>query len=194
VTLSQKAAQPWDGGVELSMHVEERNNAEFTLALRIPEWAEGPSVTVNGEPVDVGALSRGYLKLTRSWGNGDKVSLDLPMMARRIWAHPRLESADGRVALKRGPLVYCLEEADQEAPLEEIFLPREASPEADSAPVQGVVALRAPAMRWAEKDWNDVLYRSEPPQVESVSLTAVPYFFWDNRQPGQMRVWLHDRG
>lgn len=194
VTLSQKAAQPWDGGVELSMQVEERNNAEFTLALRIPEWAHGPSVTVNGEPVEVGALSRGYLKLTRSWSSGDKVSLDLPMMAHRVWAHPRLQSAAGRVALERGPLVYCLEETDHEAPLDEIFLPRDARLEADSAPVEGVVALRASAMRWAEQDWDDVLYRSEPPRVESVSVTAVPYFFWDNRQPGQMRVWLHDRG
>lgn len=176
------------------MHVEERDRAEFTLALRIPEWAEGASVTVNGEPADVGALERGYLKLRRSWGNGDKISLDLPMRAHRVWAHPRLHSADGRVALKRGPLIYCLEEADQEIPVEEIFLPRDADLEPDRARVPGVVALRASGTRWSQDGWNDVLYRAEPPREESVSLTAVPYFFWDNRQPGKMRVWLNDRG
>ena len=110
VTVRQTADYPWSGRIKLT--VEPETPAEFTLKLRIPGWARGETLMVNGKPVDGARRDRGYVEIRRQWSKGDTVDLDLPMPAERVYAHPDVRMDAGRVCLKRGPLIYCVEQAD----------------------------------------------------------------------------------
>jgi uncharacterized protein len=135
----------------------------------------------------------------RLWRPGDTVCLRLPMPVRRVESHPYVVENAGRVALMRGPLLYCLEQIDNPAAaLDDIELPDEASFGTDFRPdlLGGVVALTADARVSAPADpWSTTLYRTAEPAVkavrhERVSLMAIPYHAWANREPRPMRVWL----
>ena len=112
----------------------------------------------------------------------------------RLYANPKVRQTVGRVALRRGPLIYCVEATDNAAGLERFSLARDAAIEAAEAPnlLGGVVTLSASGQAEAPAGWADVLYRAEPPVRETVRLTAVPYFAWDNRDPGEMLVWVRE--
>jgi len=149
---------------------------------------------VNGEPVAIEtATDNGYLTIARQWAPGDVVALDLPMPAERIYAHPAVRMDAGRVALKRGPLVYCCEEVDNpQGPVQRIKLPRrsEISAVPRSNLFDGTVVLCADALRLDDSGWADALYRTERPAEQQVTLTALPYYLWNNRRKGSMTVWL----
>jgi DUF1680 family protein len=124
ISIEVATGYPWDGQVELTVDVAQPR--EFTLALRIPGWCQTPSATVNGEQLELAAImDRGYAKVNRLWQSGDKITLDFPMPVIRLAAHPQVRENAGRVALQRGPLVYCLEEADNGPVLTDIVLPLE---------------------------------------------------------------------
>ncbi|MBI3514013.1 MAG: glycoside hydrolase family 127 protein, partial [Proteobacteria bacterium] len=123
VTVTQATTYPWDGAVALTVAPDKP--ADFTLALRIPGWCRGARLAINGVGVDLaGAVARGYARITRQWRGGDRITLDLDMPVERIHAHPDVRPDQGRVALKRGPIVYCLEAVDNPAPPARIVLPR----------------------------------------------------------------------
>lgn len=193
VTLTEQSAYPWSGDISIALDPAE--SAVFTLALRIPAWAEGAKAAVNGEALDVSSNSeRGYLKVRRQWSAGDTVSLSLPMRPRRLYAHPDVRADAGKVALARGPLVYCLEQIDNTAHgLPRLRLPRGAAVAAESRAdlFDGIQVLKAPAMAVAG-EWGDALYRSEPPVETSAQVTAVPYYIWCNRGPNPMQVWIRE--
>src|SRR5262249_3881199 len=114
VTLRQETRYPWDGAVTL--RVETEQPARFGLRLRLPGWCAAPRLMLNGAPVDLAScVEQGYARIEREWQDGDMVTLDLPMPIERVYAHPAVADDVGRVALRRGPLVYCLEQADHEA-------------------------------------------------------------------------------
>ncbi len=192
VTIRQQADYPWSGAVALTL--EPAEPAEFTLKLRIPGWASGETATVNGRVIDTGtAKEKGYLTIRRRWSPGDRVTLDLPMPVTRVYAHPDVRADAGRVALRRGPLVYCIEQVDNcGIALPRATLPRNAPLEARRRPdlFGGAVAIEGDAQVAAVEDWNGRLYRPEPPVSVAAPITAIPYYLWCNRGPGEMRVWL----
>ncbi|WP_352808658.1 hypothetical protein [Mesorhizobium sp. M0909] len=118
------------------------------------------------------------------------------MAVDRLYANPQVRQDIGRVALARGLLIYCVEETDNSSQLHRIALPRTADIEAHQQPnlLGGVVTLSAIAKKEAFENWEEGLYRTKPPAVEEAKLTAVPYFAWDNRDPGEMLVWLRSAG
>jgi len=191
VTITETSTYPWSGKIDIVVNPE---IAAFTMKLRIPGWARDASASVNGEAIDIGTnMQRGYLCLARTWMPGDIVTLDLHMSVERIYAHPSVRMDNGRVALMRGPLVYCAEQVDNPAtPIGDIRLPRDA--ELTAAPRAGIfggavtVVAKGAAVDAAE--WQDDLYRTSPPAGKAALWTAVPYFLWNNRQPGQMAVWI----
>ena len=190
VALREISKYPWNGDIKIN--VDPASPKAFDLKLRIPGWSSGANVLVNGETVDVGAAVNGYLTINRTWNKGDVVNLDLPMPAVRLYAHPGVIMDAGRVALKRGPLVYCVEEADNPGGRVQRFkLPRgaELKTETRADLFDGVVTLRADAMTIDEADWQS-LYRTQPPQEKQATLTALPYYLWANRGQGSMMVWV----
>jgi DUF1680 family protein len=176
---------------------------DFGLMLRIPAWCEeGAAIEVNGEPFD-GSVSPGaYAEIRRAWRPGDKVSLALPMPVSCVECHPYVAENVGRVALMRGPLLYCVEQVDNLGiDLRDIVLPAEASFSVRSRPdlLGGVAVLETSAeIVPPDEDWAEHLYRRARPRADrkletSVKITAIPYYAWANRDPGPMQVWLRSR-
>ena len=191
--LTQRSRMPWTPDVELT--VSTGTPADVELALRIPAWAIGqqvsPTLRVNGDPVELDAvIDRGYARVRRIWHDGDRIELTLPVAPRRVWAHPEVASARGRVSLARGPLVYCAESADNPFPLDGVAMPASAALTDGPPRENGLVPIAVRADR--DQQSSDALYADAPPAVESVDLVAVPYFSWDNRTPGEMRVWIRE--
>ena len=198
VTLTQDTKYPWDGAVRLS--VEPQASSAFTLHLRIPGWCQGPPsaddlyqyvgkpergavmLKVNGEVVPDLNLAKGYARLNRTWKKGDRVELDLPMPVQRVKAHPKVPADIGRVALQRGPVVYCLEGVDNDNAPRSFALPPDArlSTEFRSDLLGGVTVVTGDAL----------LCMKGAPSPKRIKFTAVPYYAWDNRAPGPMLVWL----
>jgi DUF1680 family protein len=191
VALRQETRYPWDGTV--TIRLDTAQPATFGLKLRIPGWCRTAHLRVNGQAVDIaGKVERGYVRLERPWNPGDQVVLDLPMPVERIYAHPNVRQDMGYVALQRGPIVYCLEEVDQAVPVHRIVLPQTAnlSSRFDPDLLEGVMVIKSTALASDVADWQGTLYRAQEPNLIPCTLTAIPYYAWDNRQSGQMSVWI----
>ncbi len=190
VELSQQTRYPWDGAIHFDVSLD--HPARFALSLRIPEWAEGAALSVNGEKLDLqSVVIDGYARIERDWKGGDKVDLSIPLTARKLFANPLVRQDAGRTALMRGPLVYCVEETDNGEGLNGITLSADVSQAKTSeiAGLRGAVALDLPISR-DTADWGAALYRTSPPAAKQASARFVPYPFWDNREPGEMLVWV----
>jgi len=200
VELAQKTNYPWSGRIRLSVHPQ--RPATWTLALRIPGWCRNARMKVNGKAVKVAEILRkGYARIRRRWNKGDKVELVLQMLPERVEAHPAARHNCGRIALQRGPLVYCLEEADNGEGLNCIVLPRKArlAAKRDSSPPGGPwglpgapVVITASGKRQKREDWKNALYRPAGAGMTPATIKAVPYFMWANRKPGEMLVWMRE--
>jgi uncharacterized protein len=198
VRLRQRTSYPWDGRVEIQVEDE----GEFALMLRVPAWCEeGATVEVAGEPVDLEISPGSYMHICCAWKPGDTVSLGLPMPVRRVECHPYVTENTGRVALLRGPLLYCAEQADNhDVDLRDLILNgKEPTVRLEPDLLGGVAVLQAEARSAAPgAGWEDRLYRTVHPgegqmQTHATRVTAVPYYAWANRDPGAMRVWLRNR-
>ena len=189
VRLRQEGDYPWSGKIRLTVDVDAP--MPFTLRLRIPEWARDWSAAVNGATI-AGALDRGYLDISREWRENDVVDLDLPMPIERLYANPNVRDDVNRVSLRRGPLIYCVEEADNRAaPVALARLPRAARPSAVKREdlFDGIVAIVAD-MDVAKQGDDDPLYQNAPFARTTASVTAIPYYLWNNRGPNRMIVWI----
>jgi len=191
VTIRQQADYPWSG--KAILEIEPAEPAEFTLALRIPGWARSHQISVNGAALEHDAPLRGYAQIRRRWRKGDVVELILPMPAERLYANPNVRADVGRVSLRRGPLIYCVEEVDNPAtPVPLLRLPKTAtlSPQPNADLFDGIVTIVAEAEVAAVDENASALYQSEPFARKEARLTAVPYYLWSNRGPNRMAVWL----
>jgi DUF1680 family protein len=199
VRLTQRTGYPWDGEVQVSVEGE----GDFTLLLRVPSWCEvGCTLTVNGEAIDAPIAPGSYAEIRRTWRANDTVHLTFPMPVRMVGCHPYVAENAGRVALARGPLLYCVEQTDNPGlDPRDLILPAAPEPSASFDPelLDGVVALTIPAEVLAPDDvWETRLYRTVPDhpddrRAQALEVTAVPYYAWANREPGAMRVWLRSR-
>jgi DUF1680 family protein len=193
VALRQTTNYPWDGSVKIQLELNEP--AEFGLRLRIPAWCTAPRLSVNGEAVDLAAITeQGYACVRRTWSSSDTIELELPMLVERVYANPNVKADVGSVALRRGPLVYCFEQVDQEAPVFQTLLPEQTELLDAHAPdlLEGVVQVTGSAIALDDADWEDTLYRTAPPTLHACTVQAIPYYAWDNREPGAMSVWLRE--
>ena len=191
VTLRQETTYPWNGAITLRIEMAE--SATFGLKLRLPGWCHHASLRVNGEAFDLaGHVERGYVRVERHWQAGDAVALELAMPVERMYAHPGVRQDVGCVALKRGPLVYCMEGVDHPVPLHRIILPEDAdlASSFQAEMLDGVIIIHAQALMEDDADWGRTLYRSQSPRWLPAAITAIPYYAWDNRQPGEMRIWF----
>ncbi len=191
VKFALETDYPWDG--EVVLRVNPDHPTKFALRLRLPGWCTTPAASLNGEPVDLATkVQSGYLAVDREWRAGDVVALSFPMPIERVRAHPRVHHNAGCVALQRGPLVYCLEQVDNDAQLDQVQLPRAATFTAKFEPdfLGGAVVIAAEALRI--KTTEAALYSTRVPTTEPVLLTAIPYALWANRGEGEMKIWVRE--
>lgn len=194
VVVTQETDYPWDGAVRL--RVKPDAPARLALNLRLPGWCESAELSVDGAPVDLGSCMRkGYARIEREWTGAETIELHMPMPVQRIRAHPAVRHDAGKVALQRGPVVYCLEGVDNPTPLHGIVLPREAELAAHHEPnlLGGVTVITGEGLIADDADWEGALYRARPTQYRPCTIRAVPYCVWDNREPGPMLVWMRER-
>ena len=194
ITLTQTTDYPWDGEVRFSIDRLEPGQP-FSIRFRIPGWAKGASITVNGTPVSAKAEPSSYAQIKRRWQLGDVVELDLPMPVRLMVADHRVEQARGQVAVMRGPVVYCLESTDlpDGVAIEEVHLPRAAEWTVRHKPdlLRGVTVLETEALVVPGPDPSAGLYQdlpSEPPH--RMPIQRIPYYAWNNRGEPKMTVWI----
>ncbi len=196
LTLTQTTDYPWQPKVDFRIAVS--SPAKFSLALRIPGWCEGAKLQVNGKHVSLNRITRdGYAYIKRQWSTGDRISLLLPMPIRRIETNPVCRNNVGKVAIQRGPIVYCLEQIDNGEHLHNLVLPDDAKLSAKFNPklLGGVVVITGKARRLPADDWNGDLYRTVSSRIgKPITLTAVPYCLWGNRKVGEMAVWIRSGG
>lgn len=193
VAVRQETTYPWNGKIALRLSMDKPTR--FGLRLRIPGWCEDVQLRVNGEAFEIdGHLEQGYVRVERVWQSGDRVELELAMSVKRMYVHPDVRQDAGCVALQRGPLVYCLEGADNNVPLHRIVVPRttELASQFEADVLDGVTIVRGEALVEDDTGWVGRLYRSWPASLQPCVITAIPYYAWDNREPGEMRVWLRE--
>ena len=192
IRLTQTTGYPWAEKIVVTIQPE--HTAKWTLALRIPAWCRGAKLQVNGQSVAVARITlKGYARLKRKWHKGDRVTLVLPMPVERIEAHPAVRQDCGRVALHRGPVVYCLEEADNGGNLNDFVLRSDAAftiQRSRTGLFNGIPRILAKACRRNSGDWQGELYRPQVSRQVPCVITAIPYFMWANRAPGEMLVWI----
>ena len=171
VSLAMSTDYPWDGKVK--MDIEPSRPGRFALRLRIPGWCREWNVSVNGRKVQW-ELEKGYMVIDRKWRKGDSMELDMQMDVEVLQADPRVKADEGRRALMRGPLVYCIEETDNDR-IEEAYLSENTEYRAVHEPelLDGVTAIYA--------------------DNGERTLKFIPYYAWDNRGPGRMEVWVRYR-
>jgi len=191
VELTQETDYPWEGAIRLSIAPEQP--VRLTLALRIPGWCHDAALRVNGQPTAM-TLDHGYVRVERRWQAGDVVELDLAMPVERVEAHPWVRHDAGRVALMRGPLVYCLEEVDNGPALSDLALPHDAVLTARWAPdlLGGIMVIEGQGLRRDVSRWAEELYRPAGTPTLPVPLRAIPYYAWANRGVGEMNVWIRE--
>lgn len=199
VKLSQQTEYPWSGKVAIA--VEPETSGTFTVCVRIPGWARNeavpsdlytfltpvndkPTLKVNGKTVSP-SIEKGYARIERQWQKGDTIELDLPMPVRRVIAHQAVKADLGKVALQRGPLVYCLEGPDNDGKVLNMVIADDAKfrSEHRSDLLGGVTVITGKA-RLAKRTGS-----GEVVSVGTKAFTAIPYYAWAHRGRAQMTVW-----
>jgi DUF1680 family protein len=191
VKLKQETDYPWDGRVKVT--VESAPSGELSLFLRVPGWAYGATLAVNGKAVK--APHGRYAEIRRIWEAGDTVELTLPIKPRLVEAHPLVEEARNQVAVLYGPLVYCLESTDlpKDVGVQSVALPRDVklTPRFDRELLGGVTVLEGKAEAAADRPWGEELYREfKPSAPKLVRVKLIPYCAWANRGKSEMTAWM----
>ena len=193
LALVQRTDYPWEEEIEIE--IEQAPEERFAVMLRVPGWAGGAEIRINGQLAGVEVRPGTYVTLERIWSAGDLIELTLPMDARLLVAHPKVEETRNQVAVTRGPVVYCLESADLPpgVDLSEVYLPRDVewAPRYDAGLLGGLAVLEGQAVRLRTASGPDDLYRTlDGATVEPLPVTLIPYYAWANRGTGKMSVWL----
>ncbi len=198
IQIEQITNYPWDGETKIRINTDKPQN--ITIALRIPDWVyrgQGPErlyhfpecpgldkvqVKVNGENIPVQSLEKGFVKIQREWKQNDEITLLFPMDVQRVYANEKVEADRGRVAIQRGPVMFCAEDVDNANQVRFLFLPRISTFQSQFEPelLNGVVTIQT----------TGKLKTTENPEGVDQPMKLTPYYAWANRQRGYMRVWI----
>ncbi|MCF7849856.1 MAG: glycoside hydrolase family 127 protein [Kiritimatiellales bacterium] len=191
VKLVQETNYPWDGNVKLTLH----HGGNFAINLRIPGWADGATLKVNGKKASADVVPGQYVQVSNDWKTGDTVELDLPMEVQLMISDYLIEAARGQVAVKRGPVVYCLESNDipEGVRFEDvrIFPNAKWKPEFRPELLGGVTVLKTKAEVATPTGGRVGGYRAlGDAKAKKVNVELIPYYSWNNREEPKMSVWL----
>jgi hypothetical protein len=202
VKITQETRYPWNGTVKITVQPEWWKNKNFTIKIRIPGWARNEAVpgglyqfsnpvnepitlSVNQQPVPIN-LDRGYVSLNRTWSPGDMIELSLPMFMRRVVADEKVAADRDRIALQRGPIVFCAEWPETpNSKVRQLFLPDEQpiTTRFDATLLNGVQVIEGKGFNVATNEFGKAFKQLQV-------FGAIPYYAWANRGPGEMTVWI----
>ncbi|MBI9050191.1 MAG: glycoside hydrolase family 127 protein [Anaerolineaceae bacterium] len=196
VKLSMKTEYPWQG--HISLQITETDNTAWALSLRIPKWSRNQTLSINGIIVKDIQIKQGNLVLERVWKADDRIDLKLDIEPVLVASNPRVDATRGCLAIQRGPIVYCLEDRDQELTGRlldvEINTNQPLSIRWDGNLLDGVMVVEAKGQFIDNTAWQGHLYQpalnTVQANVHPTCLIAVPYYAWGNREIGGMRVWI----
>lgn len=204
--ISQESGFPWDGKVEITLNPAK--SEKFSLYVRIPGWARNEaipgglyrftdqnfdtvSIMINGEKIMTGELQNGYAVLDRKWEPGDKVSIEIPMPVRKVVADDRIEADRGRMAVQRGPVIFCAEWPDNNTGLvRNLVVSEDAAFTTEFVPglLGGTQVVKTTGAQAKKTVYGKIELLDEE------QVTLIPYALWNNRGAGQMMVWLPTKG
>ncbi|WP_020568217.1 glycoside hydrolase family 127 protein [Neolewinella persica] len=191
LALDQETAYPWEGRVKLT--VTTCKATPFEIKLRIPGWAAGTKVSLNGVEVKEEAIAGNYLIVNRLWNFGDVILIDMPLDIKLIGGHPRIEEVRNQVAIQRGPMIYCLESPDlpAETSILDVYLPagQKLKPEHRPDLLGGLTTISG-TVKLREHPTDKMYHTTGKPAWKTVSTSFLPYYAWSNRGKSEMTVWL----
>ena len=169
VTLTQETDYPWEGDVTLKVGM--KGTLQSQIRLRVPGWCKDYTLKVDGETVEA-PVEKGYVVIDRKWKDGDVIELNFDMPVEIVAADPRVKEDEGMRAIQRGPLVYCIEEADNKEDFDSLRISEDAVFDTafEREKLGGIVTIKA--------------------HVGDMTLDYIPYYSWDNREAGKMKVWV----
>jgi len=191
IELTQETQYPWEGEVKIT--IGQCKKESFDVQLRIPDWAENSTLSVNGIDAGVSVQAGSFAIINREWKNGDVISLNMPMTIELTEGNPLIEEIRNEVAVKRGPIVYCIESPD--LPLKtsilDVYLPSSSKLVAEFQPelLGGVTTISAD-VKIRNEQAGGMYHQLKKPEWKTVSTRFIPYYAWDNRGQAEMTVWL----
>lgn len=191
IKISQTTEYPWKGAVKLT--IDECKNDPFEILLRIPGWAISATVKINGQSINSKSIPGTFTKLERQWKKGDSILLDMPMEAHYLEGHPRIEEVRNQVAIKRGPIVYCIETPDlpENTSILDVYLNgnSELKIQHDTEFLGGITAINTEV--FLRKQQQTKMYSTiQKPSWKSQSVKFIPYYAWSNRGQAEMTVFV----
>jgi len=192
IELNQESQYPWDGAVKIS--VEKCQKKPFAIALRIPGWAEGSTITINGEKYLTPIVADTYVQLDRKWKKGDVINFIMPMKVKREEGHPRIEEVRNQVAIQRGPVIYCAETPDlpQGTSILDVYLPYSSTltPVYKKNLLGGLTVINGDVRIRLDNKSTRMYHPLVKPQWKTATIQFVPYYSWCNRGKSEMTVWF----
>jgi DUF1680 family protein len=192
IRITQTTDYPWDGRINID--IDKAPDNKYGIHLRIPGWCKKAQLSINGNVFNQPIASGTYLHINRKWKTGDKITLVLDMPATLMAANPLVEENRNQVALKKGPIVYCLESTDL-APgqsVNDITIPAKTiwQPKSMKIANEEVIALQGIAHLQQHQQWQHTLYQELNNNSKPITIKLIPYFAWANRGKSDMSVWL----
>ncbi|WP_299713703.1 beta-L-arabinofuranosidase domain-containing protein [uncultured Tenacibaculum sp.] len=191
IKVTQETNYPWEGSINLT--IDECKSDAFEILVRIPEWVNNASISINGETVTAEIISGTYAILNREWNAGDVITINLPMETHFVEGHPRIEEVRNQVAVKRGPVVYCVESPDlqKDTNILDVYINGKEALEAEFKPdfLGGVTTINCELMLRSDNP-NSMYKTVKAPQWNSYKTNLVPYFAWSNRGQAEMTVFM----
>ena len=191
--ISQTTDYPWNGNIKIAVDVAPKKSP-LSFYLRIPEWCDKATITINGQAFAADIKANTYTEINRVWKKGDVVQLVLEMEAKLIESNPLVEETRNQTAVKRGPIVYCLEGIDVAGKnsIDNVIIPADIKLVPEKIKIDGsdIVALKGMARLNEAQSWTNTLYRPVTKADKNVEIRLIPYYAWGNRTKTDMTVWM----
>jgi len=190
IKLIEKTNYPWEGNIEFEIKTE----GEYKIFLRIPSWTKGYTIKINGNKINTKEVKNGYIEMENQWKEGDKINLELQMEIEIIESHPKVKDNVGKVAIKRGPIVYCMEQVDNPWGDPRYMEIADYNLKAEPSEIlEGIVIIKGKGKIVDSRIWENNLYLPKEEvkrNKKEVEFITIPYYAWANREKGPMTVWI----
>lgn len=191
IEIEQQTNYPWDGKIVLK--IAKAPKEDYAFFVRIPGWSQGAAITVNNKTLENEAVSGSYMKIIRKWKKGDVIELNLPMPVELMQANPLVEEIKNQVAVKRGPIVYCLEsnQLPEHTSVNDIVLNKNSPFTTAFIEIDNRKLLTIDSVINQDTSWEKKLYRPlSQKSIKDYKVRLIPYFAWGNQSKGEMTVWM----